>query len=143
MAARQAAPCLRCGQMIETSEAAVVADFRLRTVGLEEGVRSPQASVSICVTCTDLMAKGDEPNERTRPLDHLVFTLVQEMVSNDPSFAFLSWIALRKGRGLPVPTLIEPKILKAWTEFRKVMALPALIERNGEAAPAKQLKEAS
>jgi hypothetical protein len=129
--------------MIETSEAAVVADFRLRTVGLEEGVRSPQASVSICVTCTDLMAKGDEPNERTRPLDHLVFTLVQEMVSNDPSFAFLSWIALRKGRGLPVPTLIEPKILKAWTEFRKVMALPALIERNGEAAPAKQLKEAS
>lgn len=145
MAARQAAPCLRCGEMIETSEVALVADFRLRTVGLEDGVRSPQASVSICVTCTDLMAKGDEPNERTRPLDHLVYQLVQELVSNDPSFAFLSWIALRKGRGLPVPVLVEPKVLKAWNDFRKAMALPALVEQTeGEIIPPKRLmKEAS
>jgi hypothetical protein len=127
--------------MIETSEAAIVADFRLRTVGLEDGVRSPQASVSICVTCTDLMAKGDEPSERTRPLDHLVYRLVQEMVSGDPSFAFLSWIALRKGRGLPVPVLIEPKVLKAWNDFRKAMALPALVEQT-EVDPTKRLKEA-
>ena len=142
MAARSAAPCLRCSEMIEPSDAALVADFRLRTVGLEDGVRSPSASVSICVTCTDLMAKGDEPNERTRPLDHLVYELVQEMVSNDPSFAFLSWIALRKGRGLPAPTLIEPKVLKAWNEFRRVMALPPVIERHTEEEP-KRLKEAS
>jgi len=142
MAARQPAPCLRCSQMIEASEVALVADFRLRTVGLEDTVRSPQASVSICVTCTDLMAKGDEPNERTRPLDHLVYELVQEMVSNDPSFAFLSWIALRKGRGLPAPTLIEPKVLKAWNEFRRVMALPPVIDRPSEDEQ-KRLKEAS
>lgn len=129
--------------MIEISEAAIVVDFRLRTVGLEEATRSPQASVSICVTCTDLMAKGDEPPQRTRPLDHLVFQLVQEMVTGDPSFTFLSWIALRKSRGLPVPTMVEPKILKAWSDFRKAMALPALIERSEEEGQSKRLREAS
>jgi hypothetical protein len=119
--------------MIEPSEAAVVVDFRLRTVGLEEATASSYASISICVECTDLMAKGDEPSERTRPLDHLVYERIQEMVTNDPTFTFLSWIALRKGRGLPAPTLIEPKILRAWNDFKKVMALPPTLERGERA----------
>lgn len=142
MAARQAAPCLRCGEIIEINEAGIVADIRLRTVGLDDGIRSPQASVTICVNCTDLIAKGDEPPQRTRPLDHVVYELVQEMVANDPSITFLSWIALRKGRGLPVPAFIEPKILKAWNEFRKTMALPPTLEPSeGEVlGPEKRLR---
>ena len=132
MAARSAAPCLRCSEMIEPSDAALVADFRLRTVGLEDGVRSPSASVSICVTCTDLMAKGDEPPARTRPLDHLVYELVKELVTSDPSFTFLSWLQLRKLKGLPTPSINEPKILKAWNELRRVTALPSVLETDGE-----------
>lgn len=140
MPARQAAPCIRCNEMIEISEAALVADIRLRTVGIEEAIRSPQASVCICVTCTDLMSKGDEPPQRTRPLDHLVYELVQEIVASDPSFTFLSWIALRKEKGLSVPALSEAKIIKAWSEFKKTLALPAVIEREGEMAqPTKRL----
>lgn len=141
MAARQAAPCLKCCDMIDINEAAIVVDFRLRTVGLEEATRSPQASVSICVTCTDLMAKGDEPPQRTQPLNHLVYQLVQEMVMNDPSFTFLSWIALRKLRGLPAPIMAEPKILKAWNDFKRVMSLPAIIERADEDNGPRRLKE--
>ena len=142
MAARQAAPCLRCGEMIEISEAALVADFRLRTVGLEEGMRSPSASVSICVTCTDLMAKGDEPNARTQPLNHLVYELVKELVTGDPSFTFLSWLQLRKARGLPTPSLNEPRVLKAWNELRKATALPPTVERpDALALPDKRLRE--
>jgi hypothetical protein len=142
---RQAAPCLRCAQIVEISEAALVADIRLRTVGLEEAVRSPQASVYICVTCTDLMAKGDEPNGRTRPLDHLVYELVQDFVTGDPSFTFLSWVALRKLRGLPTPSFSEPKVLKAWNELRRVTALPATVEREDAQIlpPEKRLREAS
>lgn len=130
MPARQAAPCLKCCQMIDVSAAAMVLQFRLRTVGLEDEVSSPSASVYICVPCADLMAKGDEPPQRTRPLDHRVYLMVREMVTGDPSFTFLSWISLRKGIGLPVPNLIEPKILKAFNELRRVMALPALIENS-------------
>lgn len=135
MAARQTAPCLRCNQIIEISEAAIVIDLRLRTVGIEDRICSPYASVSICVTCADLMSKGDEPPQRTRPLDHVVFELLQEMVTNDPSFTFLSWIELRKSKGLPVQNFLEPKFLKAWNDFRKSMALPPVIEREGEVLP--------
>src|SRR5579871_5074966 len=105
MPARQAAPCLRCGETIDINEAAFVADIRLRTVGLEDALRSPSASVSICFTCGDLMAKGDEPPQRTRPLDHIVYTLMQEMVTSDLSISLVSWIELRQARGLPAPTL--------------------------------------
>lgn len=142
MAARQTAPCLRCNEIIEISEAAVVVDFRLRTVGMEDAIRSPQASVSICVTCADLMAKGDEPSERSRPLDHTVYELLREMVTNDPSFAFLSWIEMRKAQGFPTANFLEPKFQKAWNEFRKTMALPATIQQSPEDAPPKRLKEA-
>jgi hypothetical protein len=130
--------------MIEISEAALVADFRLRTVGLEDGMRSPSASVSICVTCTDLMAKGDEPNERTRPLDHLVYELVKELVTGDPSFTFLSWLKLRKTNGLATPSFSEPRVLKAWNELRRVTALPSVLETSdGEVLPpSKRLREA-
>src|SRR6266851_5584275 len=114
MAARQASPCLKCGDIIEINEAALVADIRLRTVGMEDGLRSPQASVPLCVTCTDLIAKGDEPPQRTQPLNHIVFGLVQEMVTSDPSITLLSWIELRKAKGLPVPAFAEGKFLKAW-----------------------------
>lgn len=144
MAARQAAPCLKCNEIIEISQAALVADIRLRTVGIEDGIRSPQASVCICVNCTDLIAKGDEPPARTRPLDHLVYELVREMAAGDASFAFLSWLQLRKSLGLPVPTLSEPKVLKAWNEFRRVTALPPTVERSeSESLGAKQLEAAS
>jgi len=40
-----------------------------------------------------------------------------------------------------VPVLIEPKVLKAWNDFRKAMALPALVEQT-EVDPTKRLKEA-
>lgn len=142
MPARQAAPCIRCNEMIEISEAALVADVRLRTVGIEEGIRSPQASVCICVTCTDLIAKGDEPPQRTRPLDHLVYELVQELVTNDPSFTFLSWIALRKERGLPVPEMAQAKVLKAWNDFRRSLALPPALPEGEVMAPVRALKAA-
>ena len=132
MGARQAAPCIRCNEIVEINEAALVADIRLRTVGIEEAIRSPQASVCICLTCADLMSKGDEPPQRTRPLDHVVYELLQELVTNDPSFTFLSWIQMRKSRGLPVANFIEPKFLKAWDDFRKAMKLPALVEQTDE-----------
>lgn len=138
MAARQTAPCLRCNELIETSEAAIVVDLRLRTVGMEDRINSPYASVSICVVCADLMSKGDEPPQRTRPLDHVVYDLLQEMVTNDPSFTFLSWIEMRKSRGLPVANFLEPKFLKAWGEFRRSMSLPITLER-GEGDPQKRL----
>lgn len=145
MPARQAAPCLRCGEVIDINEAAFVADIRLRTVGLEDAMRSPSASVSICFTCGDLMAKGDEPPQRTRPLDHIVYELVQEMVTTDLSISLVSWIELRKSRGLPAPTLAELRGTKAFAELRRAMALPPTLDReSAEIIPAgKRLKEAS
>ena len=144
MPARQAAPCLRCGETIDINEAAFVADIRLRTVGLEDALRSPSASVSICFTCGDLMAKGDEPPQRTRPLDHIVYTLMQELVTTDLSISLVSWIELRQARGLPAPSLAELRGMKAFAELRKAMALPPVLEREGEILPpSKRLKEAS
>lgn len=131
MPARQAAPCLRCNEMIETSEAAFVLDLVLRFVGLPrvlETSRLSQASVSCCVTCADLMARGDEPSARTRPLDHVVYEQFREVITNDPTYAFLSWLEMRKGLNLPSPRLDDPKMLRMWNEFRRTMALPALIE---------------
>lgn len=137
---RSAAPCFRCNRIVEISETALVADIRLRTVGLEDAVRGSQASIYVCVDCTDYIAKGDEPNERTRPLDYLFCQQIKEIVTGDPSFTFLSWLNLRKTQGLPVPTLSEPKVLKAWNDFRKATALPALVERSdGEIPPPKRL----
>jgi hypothetical protein len=135
MGQRQAAPCLRCGEIIDINEAAFVADIRLRTVGLDDALRSPSASVSICFTCGDLMAKGDEPPQRTRPLDHIVYELVQEMVTTDLSISLVSWIELRKSRGLPAPTLAELRGTKAFAELRKAMALPPTLEREPEILP--------
>jgi hypothetical protein len=126
MAARQAAPCLKCFQIVEPNHVAFVADIRLRAVGLDENARSPQASVSICVTCSDLMAKGDEPPQRTQPLNHIVYELLRDMIANDISFGLHSWVALRKEMGLPVPSLAEPKVLKAWTELQRTMKLPTV-----------------
>lgn len=145
MPARQAAPCLRCGEMIDINEAAIVADIRLRAVGIEDAVRSSQASVSICVTCIDLIAKGDAPPQRTQPLNYIVYERAREMVTGDPSFTLLSWLELRKECGLQSPTFIEPKVLKAWNDFRKTLALPATLDApEGEIVPAgKRLREAS
>lgn len=141
MPARQAAPCLRCGEVIDINEAAFVCDIRIRTVGLEESMRSPSASVSICFTCGDLMAKGDEPPQRTQPLNHIVYELIQELVTGDLSISLVSWIELRKSRGLPAPTLAELRGMKSFAELRKVMAIPATIEREGEAlSPSRTLK---
>lgn len=141
MAARQASPCLKCCEMVEASAAAMVLDFRLRTVGLEDTIASPYASVSICVPCCDLMAKGDEPPIRTQPLNHRAYLMVREIVTGDPRFTLLSWIALRKGIGMPTPSLMEPKIVKAWNELRRVLALPPTIDTpSGEG---KQLQAVS
>jgi hypothetical protein len=126
MPARQAAPCLKCNQIVEPNNVAFVADFRLRAVGMEENVRSPQASVSICVPCADLMANGDEPSERTRPLDHLVYELLREMIANDLTFQLHKWAALRKEMGMAVPALADPKVLRAFNEFQRTLKLPAL-----------------
>src|SRR5258708_1521002 len=135
MPARQTAPCLKCGDIIEISEAAFVIDIRVRVVGIAgiaESARSSQASVSCCITCADLMARGDEPNARTRPLDHVVYEQVHGMVADDPMYAFLSWIEFRKARGLPSPLLSDPKTLRVWNEFRKTLALPPVLESDRE-----------
>jgi len=119
--------------MIEINEAAFVIDIRLRVVGvagIADAARSTQASVSCCITCADLMARGDAPNPRNRPLDHVVYEQVQYMVTDDPTFAFLSWLETRKSLGLPGLTLAEPKLAKAWTDFRRAMALPPTLERS-------------
>jgi hypothetical protein len=122
--------------MIDINVAAIVADIRLRVVGFEDAVRSAQRSVSFCVTCAELIAKGDAPPERTQPLNFIVYEGAREIISGDPSFSLLSWLQLRKECGLSVPTMIEPKVLKAWTEFRKAVALPATLERSeGEFVP--------
>jgi|HubBroStandDraft_2_1064218.scaffolds.fasta_scaffold02392_11 hypothetical protein len=126
MPIRQAAPCLRCCAIIEPSQIAFVADIRLRAVGMEDAPRSPQASVSICVTCSEMMAKGDEPPENKRPLDHIVYELLRDMIANDFTFSLHSWIAMRKEQGLPVPVLVDPKVIKAWKEFQRTLALPAI-----------------
>jgi hypothetical protein len=117
--------------MIEVSEAAFVLDLVLRFVGLPrivEAQRLSQASVSCCVTCADLMARGDEPPARTRPLDHVVYEQFRDVITNDPTFAFLSWIEMRKTLNLPAPRLDDPKMLHIWNDFRRTMALPALID---------------
>jgi hypothetical protein len=134
--------------MIDISDAAMVIDIRLRVVGvagLSESARSSQASVSCCVTCADLMARGDEPSARTRPLDHIVYEQVQSLVTEDPMYAFLSWIEFRKAKGLPAPMLTDPKTLRIWNDFRQTMALPPVLEtHNGEVLPPpKRLREAS
>jgi hypothetical protein len=117
--------------MIDVNEAAIVADIRLRAVGIEETVRSSQASVCICVTCTDLISKGDAPPQRTQPLNYIVYEQIKDMVTNDPTFTLLSWLELRKGQGLVGASLVEPKVVKAWNEFRRTLALPPTLS-DGE-----------
>ena len=144
MGARQPSPCLRCGDMIDVNEAAIVADIRLRAVGVEDAVRSSQASVCICVTCTDLIAKGDAPPQRTQPLNYIVYEQIKDMVTNDPTFTLLSWLELRKECGLAGAAFVEPKVLKAWNDFRKTLALPPTLERGeGNEGAVKTLKAAS
>lgn len=143
MAARQAAPCLKCNDMIETSEAAFVLDIMLRCVGMPRALeisRLSQASVSCCVTCADLMARGDEPPARTRPLDHIVFELFRDVITNDPTYAFISWLEMRKALNLPAPRFDDPKMLRMWNDFRKTMALPALIDNSPDAAEGRIVK---
>lgn len=137
MPARQQAPCLKCCEMIEINEAAFVIDIRLRVVGianLAESARTSQASVSCCVTCADMMARGDEPNPRTRPLDHVVYEQLRGLVTDDPLFAMLSWLEFRKANGLATPLLSDPKTIRIWNDFRKTLALPPMtvIEGDGE-----------
>ena len=134
MPARQPAPCLKCSQIVEPSQVAFVVDFRLRAVGLEENTRSPQASVSICIPCADQMANGDEPPSRTRPLDHLVYQLLRDMIANDFTYQLHKWIALRKDLGLPLPQLAEPRLVRALKDFQRTMSLPAAqtIDSGGE-----------
>lgn len=134
MPARQPAPCLKCCEIVEPSQVAFVADFRLRAVGLDENTRSPQASVSICVSCADQMANGDEPPQRTRPLDNLVYQLLRDMIANDFTYQLHKWIALRKDMRLPLPQLADPKIARALKDFQRTMSLPGLqtIDSDGE-----------
>lgn len=132
MAARQPAPCLRCNEMIDVNEAAIVADIRLRAVGIEETVRSSSASVCICVTCTDLISKGDAPPQRTQPLNYIVYEQIREMVTNDPTFTLLSWLEMRKEQGITGANFVEPKVLRAWNDFRKTLSLPPTLERDTE-----------
>jgi hypothetical protein len=128
--------------MIDINIAAIVADIRLRVVGLEDAMRSAQRSVSFCVNCAELIAKGDAPPERTQPLNFIVYEGAREIISGDPSFSLLSWMQLRKECGFSTPTLIEPKIMKAWTDFRKTLILPPTLERaEGEVvSPEKRLR---
>lgn len=128
MPARQAAPCFRCREMIDINEAAFVADIRLRVVGIEDALRMPQMSVSVCVNCADLIAKGDEPNQQNRPLEYAFCKQIQEAVASDPTFSFLSWIQLRKARGMAVPTLAEIKTMRSLNDLKRSLALPSTLE---------------
>jgi hypothetical protein len=128
MPARQTAPCFRCREMIEINEAAFVADIRLRLVGLDDALRMPQMSVSVCINCADLIAKGDEPNPQSRPLDYAFCKQIQEAVASDPTFSFLSWIQLRKTRGMAVPSLPEIKAMRSLNDLRQKLSLPSTLE---------------
>lgn len=139
MPARQNAPCLKCSQIVEASQVAFVADFRLRAVGLDENARSPQASVSICVSCADQMANGDEPPQRTRPLDHLVFQLLRDMIANDITYQLHKWVALRKELRLPLPQLADPRLQRALKDLQKTMSLPAAQVIDSESGEGKGL----
>jgi hypothetical protein len=127
MPARQAVPCLKCNNIIEVNSAAFMVDVMLRFVGVPrilESVRFAQASVGSCVQCTNFMANGDEPNPRTRPLDHVVFKLVQDAIANDPTYAFLNWIDLRKAKNMPVPRLDDPATARVLETLKKRFSLP-------------------
>jgi hypothetical protein len=135
MPARQVAPCLKCLQPIEISQSAFVIDLMLRGVGLPKELeisRLSQSSVSSCITCCDLMARGDEPPMRSQPLNHVVYQMVREVVANDPTFAFLSWLELRREQKLPTARFDDPKFLQQWNRLRQGITVPTLIEQNGE-----------
>lgn len=135
MPARQAAPCLKCGDVIDINEAAFVVDIQLRTVGLGDSHHERlYSSVSICFECADLMAKGMEPPEKSQPLNHVVYKLVREKVTADLGVSLVSWIELRKAQNLPAPTLAELRGMKAFADIRKAFSLPASIE-GGEGKP--------
>jgi hypothetical protein len=134
MPARQVAPCLKCLQPIEISQAAFVIDLMLRGVGLPKELeisRLSQASVSSCITCCDLMARGDEPPMKTQPLNHIVYQMVREVVANDPTYAFLSWLELRREQKLPTARFDDPKFLAQWNRLRQGVTVPTLIENSG------------
>lgn len=134
MPARQAIPCLKCNEIIEISSAAFMIDVMLRFVGVPrilESVRFAQASVGSCVPCTNFMANGDEPNPRARPLDHVVYKLVQEAIANDPTYAFLNWLDLRKARNMPVPRLDDPATVRILETLKKRFALPEATTIDG------------
>jgi hypothetical protein len=135
MPARQTAPCFRCLELVEINQAAIVVDIRLRVVGVDDAVRSSQASVSICMVCADLISKGDAPPQRTQPLNYIVYERAREIFSSDPSFTFLSWIEMRKEQGMPVAQFSEPKFLKALSELRKTMSLPLTLDSGKDELP--------
>ena len=72
------------------------------------------------------MANGDEPPQRTRPLDNLVYQLLRDMIANDFTYQLHKWVALRKDMRLPLPQLADPKIARALKDFQRTMSLPTL-----------------
>jgi hypothetical protein len=137
MPARQAVPCFKCNEVIEVSHAAFMVDVMLRFVGIPrviESARFAQASVGSCVTCTNFLANGDEPNPKLRPLDHVVYQLMQEAIANDPTYAFLNWLELRKARNMPVARLDDAATMRILETVKKRFALPeaSTIEQDGD-----------
>ncbi len=131
MPARQSAPCFRCLEEIEINQTALVVDIRLRVVGFDEAVRSSQASVSICMTCADLIAKGDAPPQRTQPLNFIVYERAREIFTQDPTFTFLGWVELLRRQNIPVKQFGEPKFLKLLAELRKALPPPPVTIEEG------------
>jgi hypothetical protein len=86
------------------------------------------------------MAKGDEPPQRTQPLNFVVYGLVREMIANDFAYGLHSWLALRKDMGYSVPSLSEPKVQKALNDLERVMALPAPQTIQGDSGEGKLVK---
>lgn len=135
MPARQAVPCFRCNEIIEVSEATFMIDVMLRFVGIPrilESARFAQASVGSCNPCTNFLAHGDEPNPRSRPLDHVVYKLMQEAIASDPTYGFLDWIELRKAKNMAVPRLDDPATARVLETLKKRFALSEnTIEQGG------------
>jgi hypothetical protein len=134
MPARQAVPCIKCFNTIEISESAFMIDLMVRLVGVPKFLEMPsrltQASVGSCVNCMDMMARGVEPPVKSQPLNHAVYQIVREVTSNDPTFAFLSWLQMRREMNMGVPRIDDPKIARLFMEMKKALALPAMVENS-------------
>ena len=136
-----AAPCIRCRELVDVNQSAIAICVFSRTVGIDEDLRSRQDQVYVCSMCADAMVKGDEP-PKTQPLNYVVFHQIRNMIASDPSIGMRAWLELRRAAGLPVPALTDPTIARAWNEFRHAVSseLPPALPEPEILTPARALR---